>query len=150
MASGLALSVMGITAAAGVCLCCIGACRKKKADTPVVAQKHFALLDGRISIDVENVAPLRSVGGSVKVAHPKLKEAILIIRSAKHRYEAVSVVCTHRGGEISFDKKKKRLVCGNYGHSVFRLTGQVVRGPANRPLKTYRTLIFGGKLEIFT
>lgn len=143
------MSVVSLTAAAGVCLCCLGGCKKNKADTPVISEKYMELIDGRISLEVQRIEPLQEVGGAAKVVHPKLDGEILVIRAAKHRYVALSNRCTHRGGEVSYDGKKKRLVCGNYGHSVFRLNGQVVNGPANRALKSYRTLVFQGKLEIF-
>lgn len=150
LAGGMAASVLSLTAAASVCLCCLGGCKKNKADTPVISTQHVQLLNGRISVDISEIKPLGSVGGAAKVVHPKLDGEILVIRAAERRYVALSNRCTHRGGEVSYDKKRERLVCGNYGHSVFRISGEVVNGPANRSLKAYRTLIYRGKLEIFT
>ena len=148
--SGLILGVVSLTAAAGVCLCGLGACRKKKAKTPVISQKWIQVSQGRVSVDVDHVESLARVGGAAKLKHPSLEDQILVIRVTKRGYVAVSNRCTHKGGEIVYNAEKKRLVCSNYGHSVFQLSGRVIKGPASRALKTYRLLIIEGKLEIFT
>lgn len=148
--SGLILGVVSLTAAVGVCLCSFGACKKKKANTPVISRKWVKVSQGRVSIDVTRVEALKRVGGSAKVLHPKVKDQILVIRAAKRGYVAVSNRCTHKGGEIVYNSTKRRLVCSNYGHSVFHLSGRVIKGPASQALKTYRLLIIEGKLEVFT
>jgi Rieske Fe-S protein len=148
--SGLIIGVVGLTAAAGVCLCSLGACKKKKANTPIISPKWFQVFKGRISVDVDHVEALTRVGGAAKIKHPSLENQILVIRVTQRGFVAVTNRCTHKGGEIVYNAEKKRLVCSNYGHSVFHPGGRVIKGPASRALKTYRLLIIEGKLEIFT
>lgn len=150
LSSGLLLGFMGFAAVAGLCLCSLGACRKEDAKTPVISRQYIEVASGRVSVDVQKVESLNHVGGSAKVIHPDIEDQILLIRVDRHGFVAVSNRCTHRGGEIIYIRKEKRLVCTNYGRSVFMLSGRVVKGPASRALKTYRLLTIDGRLEILT
>jgi len=150
LSSGLLLSFVSLAAAAGVCLCSIGACKKKEAKTPVISRQLIAVKSGRVSVKVDKVAALDHVGGAAKIVHPDLDDRILLIRVNKHGFVAVSNRCTHKGGEVIYNKKEKKLICTNYGQSVFMLSGNVVKGPASRALKTYKLMTIDGNLEIFT
>ena len=145
---GVAFGLFGLTAVAGICLC-QGGCRQRKAHTPVIPAQLVTVTRGKLTIQVSKVEPLRKVGGSAKVVHPDLPHEILIARPSQDRYVAVSDRCTHRGAEVEYDPTHRCFVCVNYGHSVFSLTGTVLRGPAPRPLPTYRTLLAGDNLEVF-
>ncbi len=145
---GVAVGFLGLTAVAGICLC-QGGCKQRRAHTPVIPAALVQVSRGKISIQVAKVEPLQKVGGSAKVVHPALPQEILIARPTELRYVAVSDRCTHRGAEVEYDPGHRHFVCVNYGHSVYSLTGTVLRGPAPRPLPTYKTLLAGEVLEVF-
>lgn len=101
-------------------------------------------------MDVQKVPALEKVGGSAKVVNEDLKNQILVVHMDVNRYVAMSNRCTHRGGEVEYRSKDKTLICANNcGRSVFRINGEVIRGPAPKPLETYKVLFFEGKLEVF-
>ncbi|MCD6497947.1 MAG: Rieske (2Fe-2S) protein [Deltaproteobacteria bacterium] len=149
LTQSLTISLIGLTAAAGVCLCGVSGCQHRKANTPVIALEHIHVMRGRLSLDIGKIGPLTKVGGSAKVVLPHMNDQILIARYASDGYAALSNRCTHRGAEVEYVPKDQVLRCVNYGHSVYRLNGSVFRGPAPRPLRVYRTLLFGGNLEVF-
>lgn len=143
-----ALALTAVTAA-GLCLCGLVGCKKRTANTPVIPEDFVRVTKKSIIVDVARVDALKAIGGSAKVVDSNLKGQVLVIHVTRNRYAAVSNRCTHRGAEVEYQAKKNALVCVNYGHSRFRLTGQVIRGPASKPLKTYNVLFFEGKLEVF-
>ena len=146
---GVALGLLGLTAVAGVCLCSMGGCKRNQVKIPVVAVEAVTVVRGKVSIDLNRVEPLQKVGGSARLVHPRIPDELLIARYQDNAFAAVSDRCTHRGGQIVYRPRDHLFVCSNYGHSVFRLSGQVVRGPAPRPLPAYRTLLVGNILEVF-
>ena len=93
---------------------------------------------------VENSA-LGTAGGAVLVDAPHDK--IVVVRMSDTTYVALSAVCTHAGCEVDFDAASDRLTCPCHG-SVFTLSGDVVNGPANRPLTTYAVALSGTTLSI--
>ncbi len=58
---------------------------------------------------------------------------IAVVRDG-NRYHALSLVCTHLGCTVEVTPKS--VVCPCHG-SVFDRAGNVVRGPADRPLERY-------------
>ncbi len=146
---GVALGLLGLTAVAGVCLCSMGGCKRNQVKIPVVAAEAITLGHGKVSIDLNRVEPLQKVGGAARLRHPRISDELLIARYEANAFAAVSDHCTHRGGQIVYRPRDHLFVCSNYGHSVFRLSGQVIRGPAPRPLPAYRTLLVGNTLEVF-
>lgn len=146
LTGALALTAM---TAAGLCLCSLVGCKKRKASTPVIPKEFVQIKSKSITVDVANVDALKPVGGSAKIVDSNLRRQVIVIHAARNRYVALSNRCTHRGAEVEYSPKDRALKCVNYGHSTFRLSGQVVRGPASKPLKTYNVLFFEGKLEVF-
>jgi Rieske Fe-S protein len=143
----MTLGVVGITAA-GLCVCALTACLKKD-KTAVVPAKALEIKPDRVVVNMKHVAALQQVGGSAKLVHPRLKEQIIIVHPSDARYLALSGLCTHRGKPVVFHHDSLELRCINFGHSRFGMDGTPIKGPAKRPLKVYRTLYLGGKLEVF-
>ena len=73
------------------------------------------------------------------------KEArVAIIREGEKIY-AVSLVCTHLGCTVSATAGE--LVCPCHG-SIFDWNGNVIKGPADRPLRQYRVEERDGKIAV--
>ncbi len=70
---------------------------------------------------------------------------IAIVRYAG-QLEILSLVCTHLGCTVSFDKTK--FACPCHG-SKFDIKGKVLKGPAKHPLKKYKYVIKDNMLKVF-
>lgn len=139
--------VVGL-AAAGLFVCMLSGCVKKDKTTDIPA-KALEIKPDRVVVNVKQVSALQKVGGAAKIVHPKLKERIIIVHPSDARYLALSGLCTHRGKPVVYHHQSRELRCVNFGHSRFGLDGALITGPAKQPLKVYRTLYLGGKLEVF-
>lgn len=58
---------------------------------------------------------------------------------------AFSPLCTHLGCAYEWEAKKKEFSCPCHG-SIFSQTGQVIAGPAPRPLDRYAVKVEGSRL----
>lgn len=72
---------------------------------------------------------------------------ILVARALDGRLHAVHAVCSHMGCSISFEPARGNgeLAC-NCHASRFTLRGEILSGPATRPLAEYRVETVGGRL----
>jgi Rieske Fe-S protein len=73
------------------------------------------------------------------------KEARVAIIQESGKISAVSLVCTHLGCTVSATSKE--LVCPCHG-SIFDWEGNVLKGPADRPLPSYRVEERDGKISV--
>ncbi len=60
---------------------------------------------------------------------------------------AVSLVCTHLGCSIDWDKDKGEFLCPCH-HSMFDIRGEVLNPPATRPLDYYPLKIENGRILV--
>lgn len=73
-------------------------------------------------------------GTQLLIEDPQLPRAVYLHRFADGTYAAVFTRCTHQGCQV--EPAGDRLACPCHG-SEYRLTGEVLRGPAERPLQRY-------------
>ena len=100
--------------------------------------------DPTTSADTKSVARVKGkriakvadvpVGGVVTFNDPKTGAPAYLLRPAKGQFLAYSAVCTHQGCTVGFDKKADLFVCPCHGAEFNGANGDVVRGPATRPL----------------
>jgi Rieske Fe-S protein len=81
-------------------------------------------------------AALTAVDGSLTVNAPGDK--LLLVRTSTTMVQALSDICTHAGCSVSYDRINKVINCPCHG-SRYSITGTVLRGPAQSPLKQYTT-----------
>jgi|SRR5690606_2707155 len=74
----------------------------------------------------------------VLLQHPIIPRSIYLHRHADGAYSAVLTLCSHQGCEV--EPAGDRLACPCHG-SQYQLTGEVIRGPAERPLRRYDVTI---------
>jgi cytochrome b6-f complex iron-sulfur subunit len=97
------------------------------------------------AIPLDKAPKLKKIGGWMVV---KIKDdSILLIRDSEKSVRALSSVCTHKGCQVDYSPKKKRVECGCHG-SVFDLYGKVLGGPAPKPLRNYPAELSGGRVII--
>ena len=68
------------------------------------------------------------------IEHPSLSRAVFLHRQPDGNHAAVLTRCTHRGCQV--EPAGDRLACPCHG-SEYRFTGEVLQGPAERPLQRY-------------
>ena len=111
----------------------LGGCKmfnSRKADVVAQAKENEAALTRAES------AKLLASEGSLLVEVEGRSEKILVVRGKDSGLHAVSAVCTHMGCSVLYDEKLGSIRCPCHG-SQYELDGQVVKGPAARPLRQY-------------
>lgn len=63
-------------------------------------------------------------------------EPVAVTQGADGKWTALSAVCTHKGCTVGWAADAKQYVCPCH-RARFDAQGQVLRGPARRPLPTY-------------
>lgn len=91
-----------------------------------------------LCIDLTNAAnkDLTTVGGAMLL--DTSSDTIMVIRQSSSDVVALSAICTHSGCSMNFNASQQLLDCPCHG-SQFDESGNVLRGPANRPLRVYQT-----------
>ena len=107
-------------------------------------------VDGVITLDPAALPELAKAGGAVRIQPAGHPEPVYVLRAddahGKAVFNAVSPICTHRGCTV--EAQGAVLVCPCHG-STYSRTGTVLRGPADRPLRTYQTITGAdGRVEI--
>ena len=100
---------------------------------------------GKVAIPLAKLEVLKSVGGSVVL---KLKgKLVLLVRDGATSVRALNPVCTHRECVVAYNAGEKKIKCPCHG-SQFDLNGQVVHGPASRPLASYLAELAGEQVIV--
>lgn len=76
--------------------------------------------------------------------------ADVVIARAGNEWLAVADACTHAGCPFSeeADLEDGVIICNCHGSEFDLRTGEVLRGPAERPVRTYPVRVVGDQLEI--
>lgn len=96
---------------------------------------------GALRIDAAELGP----GGDLFLQAPGMDRPVYVRREASGALVALLARCTHRGCQP--DRLAGRLVCPCHG-SEFSLTGEVLQGPAERPLTRYDVSEEGGEIIV--
>lgn len=102
-------------------------------------------VDFTINITVAPYTSLNTPGGFFVDS----TTGIIIARTLKNEFIAVSSACTHQGVTVEFQSNANRFFCAAHG-SVFDATGAVTTGPATAALKQYKTTLSGSNLRVFS
>ena len=90
-----------------------------------------APVDGRIRIVLAEYPSLAEVGGALRIRPRGWSDSLYLLAVGERRYVILDPTCTHRGCTV--DVEGPRLVCPCHG-STYDRTGEVLAGPAERPL----------------
>ena len=87
-----------------------------------------------MALSLDKVLKLKKEGGFIvlKIADREL----IFIRSSEKEIKVLDSVCTHKHCTVGYDPEKKLVVCPCHG-STFGLDGEVLEGPAEKPLKAF-------------
>ena len=90
--------------------------------------------------------PVNELGvGDVKMVRFQ-GTAVAVVRKEDAVY-AVSAVCTHLGCIVKWEKENNRFFCPCHA-AIFDLNGNVLGGPAPRPLPTYQAKVVGDRIIV--
>jgi nitrite reductase/ring-hydroxylating ferredoxin subunit len=85
--------------------------------------------------------------GKVQVVH--LDGASIAVYNVAGKFYATQDACTPAGGPLSDGKlDETMIVCPLHGSCFDVTTGEVLQGPAVRPLKTYRVILEGDMARV--
>lgn len=101
---------------------------------------------GRVRLALRNHPQLEGPGGYLRIQPAGEPNHLLVLAQGDGSFAVVSSVCTHQ--RCTVDVSGRRLACPCHG-SEFDRAGEVLRGPAERPLTRYpATLTEDGELVI--
>ncbi|MBM4166898.1 MAG: ubiquinol-cytochrome c reductase iron-sulfur subunit [Ignavibacteria bacterium] len=102
--------------------------------------------DKKISLDISRFPELNEIGNAIEFDVENIAQEIIVTKKSETEYLALSPVCSHLGCTVR--KENSFFHCGCHG-STFSLDGNVMRGPAERPLTSFRTEFHNNYLTIF-
>lgn len=95
---------------------------------------------------VETMRPeLANVGDGIQLNADELDYPILLIKASPERFVALSTECMHLGCTVK--KQPSVIRCPCHG-SVYDLSGNVLNGPTERPLKQHQVTMLGTQAVI--
>ncbi len=102
-----------------------------------------------ISVGLNRAKEILKPGGAVRLEGKGLPDRILLFQGLDGAFYAVKNKCTHIGGRrIDPTVDKDRITCCSVMGSVFNYKGEVVSGPAKKPLTTYPVTVDQGRILI--
>ncbi len=131
---------LGAAAAAAACGGCAILGSRKADVTADPAQ-------GAIHLTEAQSAALLASEGSILVKPRGLRDKILVMHLTDSVLLAVSAICTHQGCTVRYNKDAGRIDCPCHG-SQYSPDGNVIHGPAKRPLKQYEVTRENGQVVV--
>jgi nitrite reductase/ring-hydroxylating ferredoxin subunit len=135
----------------GGCVChlaCGATPKSTSCTTPLLEPASLAAGGKQITINLAQAPSLDTPGCAARIQLPDRALDILVVRTGNNEYKALGGQCTHAGRPLSYVAARRLLQCNNFGHSLFDLEGAVVKGPAEKPLKSYTVIQQDGRLRI--
>jgi len=97
--------------------------------------------DLKIDLASPSNSALNTAGGTV------LTNGVIVANTGSSQFVALASACTHAGCTIGYSLANNNFPCPCHG-SVFSITGSVLNGPADTPLKSYSVSKTGDILTI--
>jgi cytochrome b6-f complex iron-sulfur subunit len=139
---------VGLSSASILIFGCMQACSKSDTATSTNNSNNNGTnkqVDFTINISASPYTSLNTAGGYFV----DTVNSIIIARTLKNEFIAVSSLCTHLGFNVEFQANANRFYCSAHG-SAFDATGSVTIGPATAALKQYKTLLTGSNLRVYS
>jgi nitrite reductase/ring-hydroxylating ferredoxin subunit len=127
-----------------------GCASNPKSSTPPLPARSYRVQDGRLRVTLSEVGTLLSVGGAAKCTLADVKGSerkVIVVRPGEVDYRAFANACTHNGKELDYLHARGLLACCGRS-SRFDLAGEVIHGPAEGALRSYRVRKESGELVI--
>jgi Rieske Fe-S protein len=95
-------------------------------------------VDGVVRLPLRNFPRLEQPAGSLKIIPAGQTTPVYVLNNGGGRYAALSALCTHLQCFVNVEGGV--ILCPCHG-STFDREGRVLRGPAERPLRSYATTL---------
>jgi Rieske Fe-S protein len=118
--------------------------------TPPAPAGSYRIDGSHLYLALSTVGSLLGVGGAIKLAREPAAGSelkLIVMRPGEADYRAFANACTHNGKELNYLHAEGLLACCGRS-SRFDLVGDVVHGPAEEPLLSYRAWQEGEELVI--
>jgi cytochrome b6-f complex iron-sulfur subunit len=130
--------------------CVAGGAASMLAGCASLATHRVDAVNGVARLDLLKHPELARPGGALRVQPSGSPEPLLVMAmpaelNGAREFVVLSAICTHQGCTV--DIQAQQLVCPCHG-STFDRRGQVLRGPAQRPLTPMPSAVVDGVLEI--
>ncbi len=103
-----------------------------------LASRQVTPRNGVVTLSLQENPGLHGDGGFLRIQPVGSPGPLYVLATGDGEYTTVSPVCTHRGCTV--DVQGSDLVCPCHG-STYDRDGQVLQGPAERPLQAYPTVV---------
>ncbi|MGQ0639495.1 MAG: ubiquinol-cytochrome c reductase iron-sulfur subunit [Gemmatimonadaceae bacterium] len=101
-----------------------------------VLVRQVPLTHGRVELPLSQYPELSEAGATLKILPDGETQPLIVLVGDNGAYTVLSSECTHRGCTV--EAQSDRIVCPCHG-STYDRKGEVLRGPAQRALRPYRT-----------
>ncbi len=105
-----------------------------------VLVRQVPSVNGRVELPLAQYPELTEAGAALQILPDGETQPLIVVVDAAGRHTVLSSECTHRACTV--DVQGDRIVCPCHG-STYDRKGDVMRGPAERPLRRYRTQLTG-------
>lgn len=89
---------------------------------------------------------LLTTGGAIELLLTGGVKSLYVVRLSFSRFAAVSPVCTHKGCLVGMGENIFKCPCHG---SKYSLDGSLISGPAEKPLRSFRTQYLETSVRIF-
>jgi Rieske Fe-S protein len=103
-----------------------------------VLVRQVPLTNGRVELPLSQYPELREPGNALQILPNGETDPLIVLVDTEGKHTVVSSQCTHRGCTV--EAQRDRIVCPCHG-STYDRKGEVLRGPAQRPLRRYQALV---------
>jgi Rieske Fe-S protein len=101
-----------------------------------VLVRQVPLTNGRVELPLAQYPELREAGAALQILPDGESQPLVILVGDDGTHTVLSTECTHRSCTV--EAQADRIVCPCHG-STYDRKGEVLRGPAERPLRRYRS-----------
>lgn len=103
---------------------------------------------GELRLDMEKLPEIADLGSAVRIEGEVLADPVLVVLGDDGEYYAFKNACTHAGRMIDPVAGTMTLECCSVSSSTFDYDGNVLSGPAEGALTSYRLVVEDGQLAI--